>query len=288
MILSMHVALFALFGLLFGSFANVVIWRLPRKESLSYPASHCPKCNTPLKPYDNIPVFSYLILGGKCRFCKDPISPRYPVVELMSALLCALAPLLTTNLIQAVICALFLYLLLILSFIDYDTHKLPNNLVGLLGIIGVIGAVISLFQIPASLSYPWAHFAAIPHGALPFFAHTSTSSPLLDALGGVIVTAGPAFLVALLYKVIRKKQGFGMGDIKLLAVIGLFLGLYGALVLPAAAIVGLLVIILTRIGNRKVSLSAQIPFGPFIAFASVGILMFGPQLWSWYLQLLVS
>lgn len=288
MILSMQVALFALFGLLFGSFANVVIWRLPRKESLSYPASHCPKCNKPLKPYDNIPVLSYLILGGKCRFCKDPISPRYPVVELMSALLCALAPLLTINLIQAVICAIFLYLLLILSFIDYDTHKLPNSLVGMLGLLGVAGTLVSLFHIPASLAYPWAHCAAIPHRALPFFAQTSTSSPLIDAFLGVIVTAGPAFLVALLYKIIRNKQGFGMGDIKLLAVIGLFMGLYGALILPAAAIIGLIAVVLSRISNQKVSLSAQIPFGPFIAFASLGILMFGPQAWSWYVQLLVK
>lgn len=288
MILSLQVALFALFGLLFGSFANVVIWRFPRKESLSYPASHCPKCNNPLKPYDNIPVASYLILRGKCRFCKDPISPRYPIVELTSALLCALAPIMTINLVQAIACAIFLYLLLILSFIDYDTHKLPNGLVGLLGGIGIIGVILSSIKVPTTLQYPWAHCAAIPHQALPFFASSTLASPYIDALGGILVTAGPAFLVALLYRVIRKKQGFGMGDIKLLAVIGLFLGYYGALVLPAAAIIGLIVMIIGSLGNQKVSLSAKIPFGPFIAFASLGILMFGPQVWSWYMQLLIK
>mgnify|MGYP003507062466 CR=1 FL=1 len=159
---------------------------------------------------------------------------------------------------------------------------------GLLGILGVIGILVSFFHVPTSLAYSWAHYAAIPHQVLPFFAQTSTSSPIIDGFLGVIVTAGPAFLVALLYKIIRNKQGFGMGDIKLLAVIGLFLGLYGALVLPAAAIIGLIAIVLSRISNQKVSLSAQIPFGPFIAFASLGILMFGPQAWSWYMQLLIK
>lgn len=287
MILGLQVGLFALFGLLFGSFANVVIWRLPRKESLSFPPSHCPKCNNLLKPYDNIPVISWLILGGKCRFCKEPISPRYPVVELTSAVLCGLAPLITINFIQAIVCAIFLYLLLILSFIDYDTRKLPNILVGILAGVGALGTALSYLHLPETLIFPWAHAAAIPHRVLPFFASSPILTPLIDAVGGVLVTAVPAFLIALLYQLLRKKQGFGMGDIKLLAAIGLYLGFYGSLVLPAAAIVALVVLLASRVGNQNVSLSSKIPFGPFIAIGSVVILTYGPQMWSWYLHLLM-
>lgn len=281
------IAIFALFGLVFGSFANVIIWRLPRKESLSYPASHCPRCNTPLKPYDNIPVISYLILGGKCRACQAPISPRYPIVELISGLLFALAPLLATNIVQAVFVAAFLYLLLVLSWIDFDTRLLPNKLVLALGIFGVFGVALSYIQLPATWSFSWAHPATVMHSALPFFARTAHSSALLDALLGVIISCIPAFLLALFYEVVRKKQGFGMGDIKLLAVLGLFLGWYGVFILPVAAIFALGAIVIGTFLNKKVSLSTQIPFGPFIAIGSMAILMGGPQLWTWYMNLFV-
>lgn len=281
------IAIFALFGLVFGSFANVIIWRLPRKESLSYPASHCPRCNTPLKPYDNIPVISYLILGGKCRACQAPISPRYPIVELISGLLFALAPLLATNIVQAVFVAAFLYLLLVLSWIDFDTRLLPNKLVLALGAIGILGSALSYVKLPATGTFPWAHPTTAMHLALPFFARTAHSSALLDALLGVIISCIPAFLLALFYEVVRKKQGFGMGDIKLLAVLGLFLGWYGVFILPVAAIFALGAIVIGTFLNKKVSLSTQIPFGPFIAIGSMAILMGGPQLWTWYMNLFV-
>lgn len=281
------VAIFFVFGLAFGSFANVVIWRLPRKESLAYPSSHCTQCNHELKSYDNIPLISYLVLGGKCRYCKTPISIRYPIVELMSALLWAVTPFICTNLLQALICSIFLYLLLILSWIDFDTKTLPNKLVGLLAIIGIIGVGLSYLPPVNALRFYWVQSYIAPQ-TLPFFGATQgvQANPAIAAIIGVLATAGPAALVAWVYSLATKKQGFGMGDIKLLAVIGLYLGGFGALVLPMAAIIALVAIVVLSLSNRKVSLSSKIPFGPFIALGSFAILMVGPSVWSWYIQTL--
>ena len=282
------VAIFFVFGLAFGSFANVVIWRLPRKESLAYPSSHCTQCNHELKSYDNIPLISYLVLGGKCRYCKTPISVRYPIVELMSALLWAVTPFICTNLLQALTCSVFLYLLLVLSWIDFDTKTLPNKLVGLLAIIGIGGIGLSYLPPVNALNFYWVQSYLAPQ-TLPFFgaARGVQASPALAAIIGVLATAGPAALVAWVYSLTTKKQGFGMGDIKLLAVIGLYLGAFGALVLPMAAIIALMVIIVLSLSNRKVSLSSKIPFGPFIALGTFVILMIGPSVWLWYMQTLL-
>lgn len=282
------VVVFFAFGLVFGSFANVVIWRLPRKESLAFPASHCTECNHQLKSYDNIPLISYLVLGGKCRYCKTPISPRYPIVELISALLFACTPFICTNLIQAVLCSAFLYFLLILSWIDFDTKTLPNKLVGLLAIIGILGVGLSYLPSFDALNFYWVQ-SYVAHQTLPFFggAHGLIAQPAFAAFIGIIVTAGPAALIAWVYSLATKKQGFGMGDIKLLAVIGLYLGAFGALVLPMAAIIALIAIILISLSNQKVSLSTKIPFGPFIAIGTFVILMVGPSLWFWYIQTLM-
>ena len=288
MYLPFILVVFFVFGLMFGSFANVVIWRLPRKESLAFPSSHCPQCNAPLKSYDNIPVISYLMLGGKCRYCKNPISIRYPIVEILGALCFAITPLICTNLVQALFCSFFLYLLLILSWIDFDTKKLPNLLVGLLAILGVIGVGLSYIPLPSALDFYWVHsFNA--KGVLPFFTDLTpdAADPLITALIGILVSAGPAALIAFIYQLVAKKQGFGMGDIKLLAVEGIFIGAYGALILPTAAIIALIGIIIARLSNRTVSLSMKIPFGPFIALGSFVILVGGPQLWSWYINALM-
>lgn len=282
------VAIFFVFGLAFGSFANVVIWRLPRKESLAYPSSHCTQCNHELKSYDNIPLISYLVLGGKCRYCKTPISVRYPIIELMSALLWAVTPFICTNLLQALTCSVFLYLLLVLSWIDFDTKTLPNKLVGLLAIIGIGGIGLSYLPPVNALNFYWVQSYLAPQ-TLPFFgaARGVQASPALAAIIGVLATGGPAALVAWVYSLTTKKQGFGMGDIKLLAVIGLYLGAFGALVLPMAAIIALMVIIVLSFSNRKVSLSSKIPFGPFIALGTFVILMIGPSVWLWYMQTLL-
>ena len=206
----------------------------------------------------------------------------------MSALLWAVTPFICTNLLQALTCSVFLYLLLVLSWIDFDTKTLPNKLVGLLAIIGIGGIGLSYLPPVNALNFYWVQSYLAPQ-TLPFFgaARGVQASPALAAIIGVLATAGPAALVAWVYSLTTKKQGFGMGDIKLLAVIGLYLGAFGALVLPMAAIIALMVIIVLSLSNRKVSLSSKIPFGPFIALGTFVILMIGPSVWLWYMQTLL-
>jgi len=132
-----------LFGLVLGSFANVVIWRLPRGESLVSPGSRCPGCGTPVRWHDNIPVISWLLLRGRCRSCEEPIALRYPLVELISGLLWLVAALVYGPSAQAAIGGLFFWTLLVLAFIDLDTMRLPNPIVASLAALGVLAALIS-------------------------------------------------------------------------------------------------------------------------------------------------
>lgn len=251
------------FGLVFGSFANVVIWRFPRGESLSHPGSRCPACETPIRWYDNIPVVSWLVLRGRCRECAASISPRYPVVEVLSGLLWLSSFLLYGLSLRSAFAVVFFYLLLILSAIDLDTYRLPNALVGITALTGLAGVGVGMLTGQA---------------VVPL---TGDGSPLLNALGGSIASAGLALAIALLYSAARNKQGFGMGDVKLLAAIGLFLGFYGVLVLFVASVVGALFGIMVSTRSAE-GLAAKIPLGPFLAFAALLVAAWGPQMWSWY------
>lgn len=259
------------YGLVFGSFANVVIWRFPRGESLSHPGSRCPSCGTSIRWYDNIPVVSWLRLGGRCRACEAPISPRYPAVEIISGLLWVLAWLTWGFTVRAAFGVAFFYLLLILAAIDLDTYRLPNALVGLMAVIGTIGVVAS---------------ALTGLEALPLMtAEGPLASPVAFAVAGSVAGAGLALGIALVYQLARKREGFGMGDVKLLAAMGPFLGLYTLLALFVASLVGAIVgVAVSR--RSEDGLSARIPFGPFLALGAVVTAVVGPAIWGWYAGLL--
>jgi leader peptidase (prepilin peptidase)/N-methyltransferase len=251
------------FGGVFGSFANVVIWRFPRGESLSTPGSHCPSCDSPIRWYDNIPVISWMALRGACRDCRVRISPRYPMVEAASAFLWGAAFLRFGFTWRALFAAAFFYMLLILSFIDLDTKRLPNPLVAVLAGIGAAGAVAS-----AALGVP----------AVPLIG---SGNPLVLAVGGAVLSAGPALAIALVYAGIRKREGFGMGDVKLLGAIGLYLGPFGPMVLFFASVLGAVIGVWQ--GSRSgEGMTASIPFGPFLASAAVIVTFVGPAVWTWY------
>ena len=270
---SLFIALAALFGLLFGSFGNVVIWRLPRGESLSFPPSHCPSCDAPIESRDNVPVLSWLLLRGRCRTCQAPISPRYPMVELLSALLWALAAWRFGTTAQTAVAIVFFYVLLLLTFIDIDTMRLPNVLVLPLALFALAGSVAS-----EVLGIGLVPLTPLGSGVL---AH-----PLFVSLLGAIVCAGGTAAMAYGYAVLRKTQGFGMGDIKLLGAMGLMLGPYAALALFLGSVIGAVVgVIGTQRGET--TLTTRIPFGPFLAAGAVAATLFGPELWSWYLALVV-
>ncbi len=256
-----------LMGLVFGSFANVVIWRFPRGESLSHPGSHCPACGAPVRWYDNIPVLSWFVLRGRCRDCGSAIPVRYPLVELASGALWLLAWALFGASWRTLFAIAFFYLLLILAAIDLDTFRLPNRLVALLAVLGGAGVLLSKAT------------------GLELVPLIGRGDPLLMALGGAVASAGLALGIALAYAGVRKREGFGMGDVKLLAAIGVFLGLYGVMVLFIASVLGAVVGVVHGVRCER-GLLAKLPFGPYLALGAVIVTAAGPALWSWYAGLM--
>ena len=240
----------AVFGAIVGSFLNVVAYRLPRKESLLHPPSRCPECGTPIKPYDNVPVLGWLWLRGKCRACGAKISPRYPIIEALTGLLCALCVLVYGADSDVWAPLLFVLLLVPITLIDLEHHIIPNVLI----IIGAVGALVLLIVFdPDSLVENLAAAAA----AFAFF-----------------------FLAAVVYP-----AGMGMGDVKLAGVMGLFLGRAVAPAIFAALIAGTVIgmAIIARHGAAE-GRKKGIPFGPWLAFGSLVGLFAGDDLVDWYLD----
>ncbi|HET6351948.1 MAG TPA: prepilin peptidase [Coriobacteriia bacterium] len=262
--------LLGVFGLLIGSFGNVVIYRLPRGESLNYPASHCPACGHPIRWYHNVPVLGWLWLRGKCADCGDPISTRYPLVEAAMGLLWWLAGSYYHMGPKTVPAIVLFTLLLLLSMIDIDVMRLPNVLVaGLFGSGLVLAAAAKLIG--------WAAMPLVPASAGGWPA-----DPLYGALAGVLLGAGLSLGLAALYSAVRKADGFGMGDVKLLGAIGVFVGPYAVMVLFLASILGVLWMLPA---GRLKGWREKMPFGPFIAAATVVVVFGGEPLWQWYMRL---
>ncbi|RWX47495.1 type 4 prepilin peptidase 1 Aspartic peptidase, MEROPS family A24A [Candidatus Electrothrix aarhusensis] len=246
-----------IFGALIGSFLNVVIFRLPDEtQSVVFPASHCPKCGTNLHWYENIPVLSYLALRGKCRTCKVPISLQYPVVELCMALLSlALYNEFGFSLILPFY-FLFLAALLVIIFIDIHLQIIPDK-ISLPGIL--IGFASSFFNPLVS----WQESGL-----------------------GILLGGGILYAVAKGYLLIAKRDGMGMGDVKLLAMIGAFLGYQCLLyVIFFSSLTGSVVGIAAMFQQKKGG-QTRIPFGPFLSLAALSWLFFQEDIlavWSWYL-----
>ena len=239
-------------GLVVGSFLNVCIYRLPRGESINWPPSHCQDCSKPVKPYDNIPVLSYILLRGRCRACGSRISFQYPIVELMTAGFFLAAyylfsvPLLFARLVFA--CAL-----IVLFFVDLEHQRLPNEIT-LPGI--VVGFAFSVFMPPG-----WQ-----------------------SSLLGIVIGGGSLWLLGWLWLVIRKEEGMGFGDVKMLAMIGAFLGwkvMLATLLVSTllGSVIGVALIALDR-GNLKTAL----PFGCFLALSALLGSAFGDRAVNWYLS----
>lgn len=244
--------IFFIFGSCIGSFLNVCIYRLPHSKSIVYPSSACPGCNTPIRFYDNIPIFSFLLLRGKCRSCQAPISIRYPLIELMTGLfaVCAYRKFGLTP--EALISFLLIASLIVITFIDID-HRI----------------------IPDAISLP-----GIPIGfAASFFSPVIT---YLESLIGILVGGGSLLLVAWVYKLVTHKEGMGGGDIKLLAMIGAFVGWKGVLLTVfLSSAIGTLCGLLVMIRSGK-NMKMAIPFGPFLAAGAMIHIFFGNDLIFWY------
>jgi len=254
---NLHGALIFFAGLCFGSFANVVIYRMPRSESVVKPRSRCPKCKKLIRWFDNIPVFSWIVLGGRCRHCKNKISVRYPLVELVMA---GLFLGIYAKFGLTWTCLEFLILtfgLVTISFIDLDERIIPDEF-SLSGIVlGLLGAALN------------------PDRAF------------LDSFFGILLGGGFFWLVAYLYLLIRKEDGLGGGDIKLLAWIGAYMGWISVpFIILASSLLGTVfgLVLIARGGNLKSSL----PYGPFIVVAAYLYLFVGENLALRYIDLFLD
>ncbi len=239
-------------GLCVGSFLNVCIYRLPAGKSVVRPASACPACGRLIRWYENIPLLSYIILRGRCRGCNTTIALRYPIVELLTGL-AALAVVTYFGIqLQSLIYFLFVASLILVTFIDIDHRIIPD--------------VISLPGIPIGFA---ASFI------LPQVNWT-------DSLIGVLLGGGSLLVIAWGYQLITGREGMGGGDIKLLAMIGAFLGWKGVLfTIMSSSFIGTLVGVTLMLKTRK-GMRLSIPFGPFLSIGSIIYLFFGERIIHWY------
>lgn len=255
---SMMTVMSILFGLIIGSFLNVCIYRIPLKKSLIHPPSSCPQCGENVKFYDNIPVISYLLLWGKCRSCRASISIRYPIVELMVGLL-SLALFMRYGLSPIYFFSfIFVTSLVTISFIDLQ-HQIIPDVISLPGTL--LGVIVSIFP----------------------FSQISWLDSLIGAIGG----GGFLFLVAVIFERVTGKEGMGFGDVKLLAMLGAWMGWRSLpFVILLASLTGVIIgggaLLLSGRGYR-----VRIPFGPFLSLGALIYFFYGTELVSWYFRILI-
>lgn len=269
-----------IFGSVVGSFLNVVIHRVPNEESIVFPNSACPNCKKPIKPYDNIPILSWLILGGKCRNCKTPISPRYLLVELLTGLIFLLVywsiglnPFLP-------IALTFVAAIVSLIFIDAEHMILPNVITYPLLVLALLIRI--TFPLFFGAAY-FSDFKIFPLNQMSGFPIWLVS--LSGAFLGAIVGGGFLWLVGAIWKKLRGVDAMGLGDVKMMFAVGALLGwrltllsiFIGAF---AGAVIG--VVLIAR--QREKDFQTQIPFGIFLGIGSILSLLFGEQIIHWYVN----
>ncbi len=262
-----------LFGLVIGSFLNVCIARLPKGESIVRPPSHCPRCDSRIAWYDNVPVLSFLLLRGKCRRCGQPISWRYPAVELANGLLYLWTASVFGLTGEALLVMLLQSSFLVITFIDLD-HQIIPDVITLPGmVVGLAAAPFFMSALDVPLSF---HLGRI----LPI------SSPypvaLCNSVIGLLFGGGPLFLIGWAWEKFRKVEAMGGGDVKLMAMVGTFIGWKGALLTiffgaVAGSIIGVLLIALRKHERDKV-----LPFGPYLVVGALVSLFYGPAIIDWY------
>ena len=274
---SQVIAIFVfVFGLVIGSFLNVCISRLPEGKSVVKPASRCPKCQTPIKPYDNIPILSYLILGGKCRACRTRISPIYPAVEFLTAILFIACFFVFGATVVAAKWAAFSAILIVLVLTDWRHRLLPDkaNFTGL-----AIGLLFSFFVLPvdgAALSLSNRIYDFPPPAPVLSF---------VDAILGATVGGGILWLVGEGYFRLRGREGMGFGDVKMMLMAGAFLGLRRTiLTILIGSLLGALIGGGFMLISRRSS-DYELPFGTFLGIAALLVVFFGNPVISWYQSL---
>ena len=231
---------------------NVVIHRLPRGESVAFPGSHCPACGAPIRPYDNVPVLSWLFLRGRCRVCRAPISARYPAVELANAVLWVAVFLRAPGWVDFASGAFLCSACLALLAIDAEFRILPDR-------ITLTGIAVGL--------------------ALSFFSRVRSPA---SSFAGAAIGAGGLWLVAFLYEKWKKVEGMGLGDVKMLGMIGALLGASGVVVAVLLASVAGSLVGLALMAARRGSLQTALPFGVFLALGAIAAFFWAPALIELY------
>ncbi|HEY4640421.1 MAG TPA: prepilin peptidase [Thermoanaerobaculia bacterium] len=253
-------------GAIVGSFLNVVIHRYPREESIVFPGSHCPQCDVAIRWYDNIPIVSFALLRGRCRACGAGIAWRYPLVELANALFYLAVYLRTGPTVAFVIVAAIISMTIALIYIDADIQILPD-VIDLPGIAIGIGA------------------GALGVGILN--PSLMLAESLFDSLLGALLGAAIPLAIIATYWLIRHVEGMGLGDVKLLAMIGAVVGWRAV---PAVLLLGAIsatIIAVPAVLRSKQGMQLPIPFGVFLGLGFLAVLFFGHTLSGWYLSLML-
>lgn len=265
-------------GAIVGSFLNVVIHRVPNEMSVVFPNSACPKCEKPIKPYDNIPIVSWLVLGGKCRSCKAPISARYPGVELLTAIVFAVVAWALGFNAFLPVGLIFAAVMIALIFIDAGHMILPN----------VITYPLLVFAILVRVVYPLVfgteYFSDMAYAPATWMAgYPAWLVSVACAVAGALAGGGSLWLVGELWKRLRGVEAMGLGDVKMMLGVGALLGWRLTLLsIFLGAFSGAVIGVVMILKNKDKDMQAQIPFGIFLGTGSLLALLFGERLIAWY------
>ena len=271
-------ALMAVLGAMIGSFLNVVIHRLPLEQSIVFPNSSCPKCHNAIKPYDNIPILSFLALRGRCRSCGARISPRYPAVEALTAALFAAVTWHDGLSFALAFDLAFTASLVALVFIDAENMILPNAIT----YPGILFALITRLVVPYLTGS--THFEDLPQliSILPARLPLGAVS-LIGALIGAVAGGGSLWLMGFLWEKVRGVEAMGFGDVKMMLMVGAYLGWrLTILTILLAAFTGSLAGVAVMLQRGQRNMQMMLPFGIFLGIGSIASLLIGTRLIEWY------
>ena len=270
--------LIGIFGVIIGSFLNVVIHRVPREESIVFPNSRCPACGALIAFYDNIPVLSYIALRGKCRGCKEHISVRYPFVELMNGLLFVAVAWHDGLSFALPFDLVFTSALLALVFIDAEHMLLPNAIT----YPGIVFAVVARLALPYLTGN--LHFDDLPSLTMVY----CTTSPiwvasLAGAFLGALIGGGSLWLMGWTWEKLRGVEAMGLGDVKMMFMVGAYLGWrLTILTIFVGVLSGSVIGIVLMARQRQKNMQMLLPFGIFLGLGAIAALLFGSHIVEWY------